>query len=757
MRFNRYRSFASYTVLFVAFFVLNSCGSLPKMNERGFKKIENKEYTKAKDIFLKILEKDKKNAEAYYGLGILAFEMKKYEDAVSLFKEAINLGHKKAIKHRGASYYYISQKEYALGYIKSALVSINKSLDDFPTLESSLELRAKLLLENVNADIENKFHQGVIRNYGVLLKQDQKYLNPISEELKSLEPKVRVFLAEYNFSKGNDALALMDLEVILTSNTKYMNRYRLKALRLKSEVYEYKSKTEYRRENYHLALQYIEEAILNSSREELVYQRAFIYGKQALKQFKKNNLPDALRLINLAIRDGNRNGLRGFLKLRSQIYFAMAVKEKNLERLVDLCELALDDDKYNTETKAYIYNLYLTKVAELIDVNRYDKAKDMFKKATEIDNAHRVTYNMFTNNLNDKESIFFDAAVAEIYAINLRYKEAIDQLKKHLLTTHRYKPQLYYTLAKYYALNNQKIDAYLTLTQFYTERSMRDYYIYYREKAMDDPSFISLQNNSLFYKWLNGINRVKLSLNYIQNIPKKDITSESDSYLQIFQNSRRLLSTLKAQDQANISWPEDLYHVVFDYDFDDPLIFKLVDSDLTTDSFILPPRSYTKLYPGGWNVILNEKTDTVLNIDITDCSSCASEYSTYTDLPPKGSVFASLEDSRIRGGENSISTVYIPKLAEEYSRVYQSYFFVSGLTESLAPCFGTFAVALSKRGFVIKQVFYWLFQSANDIDYNKFTFEAFLEYMLNKVGNSFLVNANNFRVFCDCAYNSIKK
>ncbi len=736
--------------------LLFNCGSSAKLTERGFKKLEKEEYPKANELFRKALEKNKNNSNAYYGLGKLAYEKKEYINAISLFDESINQGNEKAIKDRGFSYYSIALKEYSNNHFKKSLISINKSLDDFPSLEIALKLRAKILLENIKIDLTDNLPQRVISNYNLLIEQNDEFLIHINEEIKNLEPRVRLFVAKYNLSKGKDVLALKDVDIVLNSNTIHMNRYKKEALQMKSNIYEYRAKSEFRKGYFKKALKNINDAIAYFTRKELKYYRATINNELAKIEFKQSNLNQALELINSSIEEGRYSDRRNYYKLRAQIFFALAVNETDLSNQIDLCEKALNDDNSNKEMGAQIYNLYLSKVAELIDKEAYIRAQVIFKKATNIDDSHISTYNLFSNSLKDNDfDIYFDASIAEIYAINLRYEEAIEKIIKYQYYENRYIPHLNYNLARYYALNNQKSEAYAILSKYFSESRFRNYYSYFRKKAMDDPSFISLNETDFFYNWLNGINRIKLSLNYIQNIPKLDTYSESDSFLQVSQSSRLLLTTLKAQDQSNVRWKKGLYRVVFDYNFYEPLIFNLADSDFSTDDPIFYG-SYNEFYPGNWDVILNKKTSSILNIDIEDCYNCPSEYSTHTYLPPKNSFFASLEDPSIRQNLSSISTIYVPQLAEDYGKVYQSYYFVSGLISSLAPCFGTYSVAISKKGFVTKQIFYWLIQSFNDIDYQKFSFEAFLEYMLNKVGNNFLINANNFRIFCDCAYNSIK-
>ncbi|MDH7911334.1 tetratricopeptide repeat protein [Winogradskyella sp. SYSU M77433] len=738
--------------------LLFNCGSSAKLTERGFKKLEKEEYPKANELFRKALEKNRNNSNAYYGLGKLAYEKKEYIDAISLFDEAINQGNEKAIKDRGFSYYSIALKEYSNSHFKKSLISINKSLDDFPSLEIALELRAKILLENIKIDLTDNLPQKVISNYSLLVEQNDKFLIPIHEEIKNLEPRVRLLVAEYNLSKSKDALALKDIDIVISSNTVYMNKYRKDALRLKSDVYNFRATREYDRENFSLALENINKAISYSSSKNLLYNRGLINKELANIQFKKNNLREALKLINSSLDEGRSSHKRRYYELRAQIFFAMAVAETtDINKQIELCELALKDDEYNSEIQAYIYNLYLSRVADLIDAKKYEKAKDIFKKAVTIDDSHISTYELFQTSLNEnKEEIFIDSAIAEIYAINLRYKDAINLLSRHESIAYLYRPRFYFDLARYYALNNETYSVHKILSEYFVKSSLHNYYLFFREKALTDPSFISLKNDNQFHKWLNGINRVKLTVNNILNIPRRDSWSESDSYLQVSQNKRLLLTTPKAQDKANVYWPEDLFHVVFDYDYDEPLVFLLTDSDWDTDQ-VIRFEDYFNIHPSNYDVILNEKTDTKINIDFEDCSSCPYEYSTHTELPPKSSFWSSFEDSRIRRRNiESINTVYNPEIREKYGKVNQSYYFISGISSSLAPCFGSYAVAISKKGFVTKQIFYWLIQSVNDIDYQKFSFEAFLEYMLNKVGNNFLINANNFRIFCDCAYNSIK-
>lgn len=746
-------------LLFLIGSILGSCRSTYKINEIGFKSLQKKNYKKANKLFDKVLKKDVFNKDANYGLGISAYEVRRYDNAVYYFNSAISMGKTSAKKDRGLAHYEIAHKYYSQRLYKEGVISINKSISDFPSLEKALKLKPHILIGDIKSDLTNGLPKKIRNKYILLLEQKKKYLAPISEEILFLDPKLRLFMAEYNLSIGNAKTALSDVQKIIKQNNKYVNPYRSDAISLRSKIYEFKSKKEFNLKNYEEALTYIQRAISDSpNNNKLFYHRAKIYEKIAGYFFRKDNdLKRALEYANLASKEGNYNTKKSSLKLRAQIYFAVAINESNMDSQIKYCELALEDDAHNREIKSYIYNLYLSFVAKLIDEDNLYKAREVFKKAIEIDNTHLSTYNMFDRNINKKGDIYLDASIAEIYVINLRYQDAIGILNIHKYDTSSYKTNLYYDLARYYALNNNKYSAIDILSDFFTKSSLRTSYNFYREKAKKDPSFLSLKYNNSFLKWLNGINRIKLSLNYIQDVPKVDIWSKSDPYLAISQSKRLLLTTPKAQDQSNVFWSKELFHVVFDYDYDNPLIFMLADSDTTTDTLIFY-NSFDDFYPNNWNITLyNEKYGTAkLDIDIENCNSCPNEYSTYTELPPKNAFLASLENSLIRQNLDPIETIYVPKIAEDYGHVNQSYYFISNVINNLAPCFATYIVALSKKGFVTKQIYYWLFQSFDEIDYNKFTFEAFVEYMLNKVGNHFLQNANNFRVFCDCAYNKIK-
>ncbi|NAY93141.1 tetratricopeptide repeat protein [Muricauda sp. JGD-17] len=709
-------------------------------------------------MFSKALKKDQSNKDSYYGLGISAYEQKAYSNSIKFFNKAIEFGKISARKDRGFAHYHVAENLLHKGSHKESLIAINKSLLDFPTLESALLLKPRILIENILEDMNDNKPESVENKYQQLMNQDKKYLYPIEDDFLKLNPQVLLFLAKYDLSRGYDKIALSRVKKIINSTSKYANKYNRDAIKLRGYIYEYKSQKEFDSNNYDIALEYIQKALRDiPKKQSFVLLRAKIYEKKAQHLLSKNSLIDALKFVSLAIEEGEYDTQKSSIKLRSEIYFAFAVNQRKINDKIRYAELSYKDAPYDSEIKDYIYNLYLSLVALLVDDNNLLRARDIFEKAIKVSDVHKSTYGMFNRNLRNEESIFLDAAIAEIYAINLRYKDAINHLNKHKYDTSFYYKQLLYDLARYYALNNERHLSLQTLRNFYTKKNLYSSYGSFRNRAKNDPSFILLTEDESFYDWLNGINRIKLSLNSLVNIPQTDWASESDSFLQITQNSNSLLTTPKAQDKSNVYWPKNLFRVVFDYDVDDPLIFKLSDSDLTYDDLIFYGK-YNDFYPGGWNVILNEKTNTVLNIEIEDCSSCPTQYTTFNSLPPKNSFFASWEDRRIRENLDHISTIYVPKIAEDYGRVNQSYYFISGIIDALAPCFATYAVAISERGFVTKQIFYWHIQYlwGELQSYKRFTIEAFIEYMVSKVGNRFLQNANNFRVFCDCAYGRIK-
>ena len=63
-------------------------GEMKKLNDAK-QHIENKEYSEAVQLYLSVLEEDESNAEAYNGLGIVAYYWGQHQEAYNLFKQSL--------------------------------------------------------------------------------------------------------------------------------------------------------------------------------------------------------------------------------------------------------------------------------------------------------------------------------------------------------------------------------------------------------------------------------------------------------------------------------------------------------------------------------------------------------------------------------------------------------------------------------------------------------------------------------------------
>lgn len=540
--------------------------------------------------------------------------------------------------------------------------------------------------------------------------------------------------------------------------------------RCRANCYYIFSKKDFTQGDYKSALVNIQVAIEDIGSEkpiDYIHYRAMIYGKIAKSSFGNGDFNEAWKYVNLAYNEGNNITRKSSLKLRAEVNFAFAINVKDKNSQISYCKAALRDDGTNDKIISSVYNLYMSLVAECIDEGDLYKAKDIFGMACRLNDVHLDIYDLFERNLHrGKGDLLLDVAKAKIYEINLRYTDAINLLKKHEnKNNYLYaKEKLNYDLARYYAMSNDVYSSVKILRKFYTDLDMQNSYSYYREKAKSEYSFILISTNHSFINWLNGVNRIKISLNNVINIPEWDHGElkfgkycKTDPYFVITHKGELILTTIKKENRDDIVWDQDEYYAVFDYDFDEPLNIKLVDSDISGDE-IVENKNYFNLYLGDVSLVLNQIKNTRLNIRTEDFFNYPRIYSTYTKLPPKSSWLAFNEDVSIRYEHTEIlQTKFMSGFYEKENDAYKSYYFISNMTSALTPCFVKFLISNTKNiGFITKQIFYYMLDKPNDVDdYKSFAFESFLEFVVSKIGNRYLKSANDVRAFCLCMYNKM--
>ena len=85
----------------------------------------------AKDIYLEVLKSEPDNAEANHRLGLIAQQLKKYDDAVQLISRAIDKDSTKAIYFNN-----LGAAQRGQGKTDEAIASFNKALSLKPPLQT---------------------------------------------------------------------------------------------------------------------------------------------------------------------------------------------------------------------------------------------------------------------------------------------------------------------------------------------------------------------------------------------------------------------------------------------------------------------------------------------------------------------------------------------------------------------------------------------------------------------------------------------
>src|SRR5262249_42940063 len=94
----------------------------------------------ARDRYLRVLEYDRANADAIYLLGAVAFQERRFEDAIGFLEKAISLA-----PARGAAHRLLGNTRKELGEFDEALASFDRALSLEPQSLEALIGRANAL------------------------------------------------------------------------------------------------------------------------------------------------------------------------------------------------------------------------------------------------------------------------------------------------------------------------------------------------------------------------------------------------------------------------------------------------------------------------------------------------------------------------------------------------------------------------------------------------------------------------------------
>ncbi len=113
-----YGKFISIIVSIVSFILLFSCSS--SLHNTGQKYLENKDFERARAVFLQALRENPSNAEAWRDLGIVYFEQKQNRKAQKALEKALQLdsGDGKTIFYSGLTQERLDNWEKALDYYR---------------------------------------------------------------------------------------------------------------------------------------------------------------------------------------------------------------------------------------------------------------------------------------------------------------------------------------------------------------------------------------------------------------------------------------------------------------------------------------------------------------------------------------------------------------------------------------------------------------------------------------------------------------
>jgi tetratricopeptide (TPR) repeat protein len=153
------------------------------------------------------LQIDPKNCEAIYCRGLIARLTGKFEKAVQIYEEVINL-------NTSEQYTLKSLHNIALIRIEERdLYQAYHTLDRLETIPSSFAVIAntKAFLEGAISLVKKKYNEGILAMDTLVLMESEDAVKEmaIAEELK---PLIRSFRAYGNFCEGNIGLAISDFE-----------------------------------------------------------------------------------------------------------------------------------------------------------------------------------------------------------------------------------------------------------------------------------------------------------------------------------------------------------------------------------------------------------------------------------------------------------------------------------------------------------------------------------------------------------------
>ncbi len=732
------------------------------MNTNGFKKIDQGKYVKAEKKFKNVLSKHPDNADAYYGLGVAYRKLEHIEKSLIFLSGAIELGNQKAIRERGEVYYTLSHRHKGPS---EKLKFMLLAMEDVADIDKSLQKYPEIVLKNAQHQIKKNDPQLALEQVDHLMQYVRINTNVDLKKAQLTKYQLLLDVSRYHFKNKNFKKAHTYVDVVLNSNISAIGKFQKNAQQLKSSIFKTQSNIAYRNDNFPLAIQFIDKAIKYTPNQKKLYDdKTIIYFEFSKKLYRDGALETALENVNSVVNYGNKTMATKGVRLRAQIYFAMSKKESTVDDQIIFAVLAYADDLNNAEITNYLTDLYLTKaVQSLQNTATYDDAYAAVKKASEINSSYRNILYLLENASNTTRfsSVNVEMAKAELHASLLRYTKAIQILENISTTNWNTIAKIKYALARYHTVTGDYQKALGLLQEFYYSNNLRSYYKTYRRLAASEIDFLPLQENRTFYRWFNGINRVRFELNKVSNIPKGDpgVFRKSDPIVQIFHKDTRLLTTLKQEDVVELNFPSNYYYAVFDYDFDESLIFKVIDMDLDDDDLVAYG-AYSELYPSAlqrWELkimdMTSERRDNSVrvNFSLTDASHLDYTVSSWNGMPQTPWLL-SIFKSNTNDDQYSKMAVDYYSLASMSARELQNKLTLKGFAFRLVPCSIMLGVSLNVRGFLLRQVAYLVFSGFKDNTFSSeyFVRDGFIEYMADKLENGLIINLNNVRTFCEC-------
>ncbi|MEM9856526.1 MAG: tetratricopeptide repeat protein [Bacteroidota bacterium] len=754
----------------ISFFVI-SC-STSKIADRGFKKLEKNKLEKATSLFNSLLRKDQFNDRAHYGLGEIGLELNQYEVALNHFTTSIELGNKDAKGKRAEVYYHLAKEAYEIYKNPyQGLIYLDSALSDNPRFTKALRVKPAMIIEAIRSDLDqNKPNTAYARMEKFLSLKD-----PYSKEtqntnaVRELYPEVLLKFTQYIYDHGEYDKALTYVEKILEVRSNYFAPYQKTAKTIRGYIYEGKSYHYYSEGNYREAFKHIQFAIEDLSiQNHLIHHRARIYHRLSSSMLDKNKLDSAFHYISSAIDEGDKYTRNEATKQRAEIYLEYSKQQRNIEARIKFGEKALSDNPDYTDARLYVSDLYLTLTAAALDNNELQIALNNLQRAAHLNPRYQYTLDLLKEaNLYDSlGNAHIQLAKAEIYAMNMRLQEAIEIAEDALIKTHTLKHRAVYDLARFHAVMGNKKTAIDHLYKFYYDTSLRSYHKKYRNLASLEPDFLSLQADTTFHRWIEGIHRIQLSLKGVENIPPGDIYwgnyrwnfEKTDPIIQLIHQDIRLLTTVKEDDKTDITWPEERYFAVFDYDIDHTIKADIIDAD-PDDNDIEVTGSFSNLYPNNWNLLFENQANTIMHISVTDATSIATEFTTYNGLPEDGWFFGFFTEKTNDDIYKNLAVRYNPNQNVYLATTSSPFLTLAEIGFKIFPCAVNLGVSIYIQSFVVRQTAYHIVTglAGFQIALGKSTVEAFIEYLANRTKNQLIIGANNFRVFCDCAYSALSE